>query len=92
VFRIRFENWSGPVPDATAVSVTTIRQPGDSKQVFHFSPLLDSATNSSFLQSLDSIPEPHEFKAIAALFSEGKVYSFLHFLNDSLLRSSLLSL
>ena len=73
VFRVRFENWTGEVPDATAVSVTTIRQPGDSKQVFHFAPLLDSATHGSFLQSLDSIPEPHEFKAVATVFSEGQL-------------------
>ena len=71
MFRVRFEEWKGTSPEAAAISVATVRQPGDVKQTFHFAPILDSATNGSFLQSLDTIPEPHEFKAIVTLPSEG---------------------
>jgi len=74
VFRIRFEGWSAGavVPDATTLSVTTLRQPHDVKQVFAFAPMKDAA-NADFLQSLDSIPEPHEFKATLTLNSASGV-------------------
>ena len=46
--------------DASAVSVTTIR-PDGTRQVFTME------SRGGYLESLDAIPEPHEFKAIVRL-------------------------
>eukprot|EP01038_Epipyxis_sp_PR26KG_P012643 gene12643-16951_t len=62
VFRIKFENWHGPLPVQSSISVTTQRSTGF-KQIFKFS------SHISYLQSLDSIPEPHEFSATVSFDS-----------------------
>jgi cation diffusion facilitator family transporter len=48
------------VPPADSVSVTTIR-PDGSRQTFRFAP------RRGYLESTDSIPEPHAFKALLTL-------------------------
>jgi hypothetical protein len=65
VFRIQFEGWSVSSPiDASQISVTTQR-PDGTTQLFLFSPFSD------FLQSFDTIPEPHEFKVTVKVSVDG---------------------
>jgi cation diffusion facilitator family transporter len=55
-FRARFEKWSGVTPTATAFSIE-IKRPDGHRQTFAF------ASGAGFLESVEAIPEPHEFKA-----------------------------
>jgi cation diffusion facilitator family transporter len=61
-FRLRVEGGPGvlPSPEAQAVTVETLRADGK-RQVFAF------ADRGAYLESLDEIPEPHEFAAIVRL-------------------------
>jgi cation diffusion facilitator family transporter len=59
VFRIQASN-GAPMPPVQHVAVTTIR-PDGSRQTFRFAPL------GGYLESTDSIPEPHAFKALVTL-------------------------
>ena len=58
-FRLRFEGSAG-LPEAQAVTVETVR-PNGQRQVFAL------ADRDGYLESLDEIPEPHEFAAIVRL-------------------------
>ncbi|MGY4475983.1 nickel/cobalt efflux transporter [Bradyrhizobium sp. USDA 3364] len=58
--RWRLRSESGTLPAADAVSMVTIR-PDGSEQHFRFT------DRSSYLESLDEIPEPHAFKARIAV-------------------------
>jgi cation diffusion facilitator family transporter len=59
VFRIQTSS-GGTVPPAELVTIATIR-PDGARQVFRFSQRL------GYLESIDSIPEPHAFKALVDL-------------------------
>jgi cation diffusion facilitator family transporter len=59
VFRVQ-STGGGGVPPAEFVTITTIR-PDGARQVFRFSQRL------GYLESIDSIPEPHAFKALVDL-------------------------
>ncbi|WP_175873104.1 CDF family Co(II)/Ni(II) efflux transporter DmeF [Burkholderia sp. BCC0397] len=60
VFRVAAATNETKLVDANAVSVTTIR-PDGSRQAFAMT------SRSGYLESVDDIPEPHEFKAIVRL-------------------------
>ncbi len=53
-FRMRTESASAPLPRAAALSLETLR-PDGSRQTFAF------AERAGYLESLEDIPEPHEF-------------------------------
>ena len=81
MFRVHFENWNGSLPEAGAISVVTVRQPADEKQTFSFAPVIDSATQATFLQSVENIPEPHEFDAKLIISGTEGVLLHFHFLD-----------
>ena len=64
--RFRLTRASGPPLSAAAVSVKTLR-PGGSRQTFAF------AERGGFLETVDEIPEPHEFAAEVTI--EGRTTS-----------------
>lgn len=67
VFRVAFEGWSGAVPSAADVSVTTVRpNEGGASQVFAF-----ALHEGGFLQSTVDIPEPHDFDATLSIKGAG---------------------
>lgn len=59
-FRVKPEGNSMLLPEAGALSVETVR-PDGRRQTFPF------IGNDGFLESIDEIPEPHEFRAILSL-------------------------
>jgi cation diffusion facilitator family transporter len=61
VFRLHSE--ADALPDATLIEVETVR-PDGTRQLFSFAP------RGSCLQSVQEIPEPHEFTAIVRVASE----------------------
>jgi cation diffusion facilitator family transporter len=67
VFRLRCE--AGRLPDADRVEIETVR-PGGARQVFSF------AGRGAYLQSVDEIPEPHEFLAILRVDGEEREIAF----------------
>jgi cation diffusion facilitator family transporter len=66
-FRLRAE--SAPALLASAASIETVRQHG-ARQVFAF------ADRGSFLESIDEIPEPHEFEAKVTINGEAHPVAF----------------
>jgi Co/Zn/Cd efflux system component len=66
VFRLSFGDWKGDIPDPKNFVIKTIR-PDKSKEVFRFSRL-----NDSYYQSINDIPEPHQFSAIIRINNEKK--------------------
>jgi len=64
VFRLTAE--TGPLPSAEAISIETLR-PDGVRQTFSLRSIADG------LESLETIPEPHEFVAVLKL--EGTIYS-----------------
>jgi cation diffusion facilitator family transporter len=66
-FRLRAE--SAPALLASAASVETVR-PDDARQIFAF------ADRDGFLESIDEIPEPHEFKANVTMNGETHPVAF----------------
>jgi cation diffusion facilitator family transporter len=67
VFRLRCEG--GPLPDVSRVEIETVR-PGGLRQVFAF------ASRGAYLQSVDEIPEPHEFLAVVRVDGEERTIAF----------------
>ena len=67
--RFRFTRESGPALNASAVSVETVR-PDGARQVFAF------ADRGGFLESIDEIPEPHEFDAEVTIDGERRQVVF----------------
>lgn len=67
VFRLRCE--AGELPDAERIELETVR-PDGSRQVFAF------ASRGAYLQSIDDIPEPHEFTAILRIAGEERTIAF----------------
>lgn len=67
VFRLRCE--AGELPDAERVEIETVR-PDGSRQVFAFT------NRGAHLQSIDDIPEPHEFTAILRIAGEERTIAF----------------
>lgn len=67
VFRLRCE--AGKLPDAECVELETLR-PDGSRQVFAF------ADRGAYLQSIEEIPEPHEFTAILHIAGEERTIAF----------------
>jgi cation diffusion facilitator family transporter len=63
-FRLRFEDWNGATPPASALSVE-IERPDGRRQTFALAP------RSDHLESIDDIPEPHEFKARLRIAVDG---------------------
>jgi hypothetical protein len=77
---VRFINWNNVIDMITLSSqltVTTIRQNG-SQQIFQFRPLIDS-----ILQSIEDIPEPHEFTALVNYKEEIHKVEFKEINDDS---------
>ena len=67
VFRIECE--AGRLPEAQSVEIETVR-PDGARQTFAFS------NRGSYLQSLDNIPEPHEFTANIRVAGEKRTVVF----------------
>jgi cation diffusion facilitator family transporter len=67
VFRLRCE--ARELPDTERVELETVR-PDGSRQVFAF------ANRGTYLQSIDDIPEPHEFTAFLRIAGEERVIAF----------------
>jgi cation diffusion facilitator family transporter len=67
VFRLRCE--AGGLPDAERIEVETVR-PGGARQVFAFT------DRGAYLQSIEDIPEPHEFTAILRIAGEERTIAF----------------
>lgn len=67
-FRLRFEN-QGKVTASDSVAVLTTRQDGTT-QAFSF------VSREGFLESVDEIPEPHEFTARLTLGHQGHSHDF----------------
>ena len=67
VFRLRCEK--GRLPEARHVEIETVR-PGGARQVFAF------ASRGAYLQSVDEIPEPHEFLAVMRVDGEERQIAF----------------
>lgn len=67
VFRLEAE--TGSLPDAALVEIETVR-PGGSTQRFAFTAL------GAYLQSVDEIPEPHEFTATIRIAGEERTIAF----------------
>ena len=67
VFRVRCE--AGELPGAGSVELETVR-PGGARQVFAF------ANRGAYLQSIDDVPEPHEFTAILRIAGEERSIVF----------------
>jgi cation diffusion facilitator family transporter len=67
VFRLSCE--TGPLPDAQRIEVETLR-PDGSEQVFTFE------NRGAYLQSIDTIPEPHEFTALLRIGGEEHAIAF----------------
>ena len=67
VFRLRCE--TGELPEAERIELETVR-PDGSRQVFAF------ASQGAYLQSIDDIPEPHEFTAILRIAGEERTIAF----------------
>ena len=67
--RFRLRGASGPAPSAAVVSVETLR-PDGARQVFAF------ADRGGFLESLDEIPEPHEFAAVVTVGGRATTVNF----------------
>ncbi|HEV2268430.1 MAG TPA: CDF family Co(II)/Ni(II) efflux transporter DmeF [Steroidobacteraceae bacterium] len=67
VFRLRCE--TRELADAEGIEVETVR-PDGSRQVFAF------ANQGAYLQSIDPIPEPHEFTAILRIAGEERAIAF----------------
>lgn len=59
-FRVRSEGTPATLPPAEALSIGTVR-PNGTRQTFSF------AARSGYLESLEEIPEPHEFTATVRL-------------------------
>ena len=72
VFRIKTTNWTGAVITSDDITVQTIRTDNNNnnnnEQLFKFAP------KDTFLQSVDEIPEPHEFKAVVVVKSLSKEF------------------
>lgn len=70
-FRVRFEGAQGampvPVPGGQSVTVETLR-PDGTHQTFAF------ANRGAYLESVDEIPEPHEFTAKVSLGHAGHIH------------------
>lgn len=68
-FRLRFEDESGliPVPGGQSVTIETER-PDGSRQQFSF------ADRRAYLESVEEIPEPHEFAARVTLVHDGHAH------------------
>lgn len=64
VFRIRFQHWTGAVPDASNVFVTTLRPTHAHGSTVKTKAKFLFGQYSGFLQSTSDIPEPHEFTAV----------------------------
>jgi cation diffusion facilitator family transporter len=67
VFRLRCE--AAGLPDAERIELETVR-PDGSRQVFPF------ANRGEYLQSIDHIPEPHDFTAILRFAGEERAVAF----------------
>jgi cation diffusion facilitator family transporter len=67
VFRLRCDK--GQLPDASRVQIETVR-PSGARQVFDF------ARRGGYLQSVDEIPEPHEFRATLRIDGEEREIAF----------------
>jgi cation diffusion facilitator family transporter len=67
VFQLRCE--AGELPDAERIELETVR-PDGSRQVFTF------VNRGAYLQSIDEIPEPHEFIAILRITGEERTIAF----------------
>ena len=67
VFRLRCE--AGELPEAERIEIQTVR-PDGSRQVFAF------ANRGAYLESIDAIPEPHEFTAILRIGGEERPIAF----------------
>ena len=67
VFRLRCE--AGKLPDAGRIELETVR-PGGVRQVFAF------ANRGAYLQSIEDIPEPHEFTAILRIAGDERTIAF----------------
>lgn len=67
-FRVRFEG-HGTVPQGQTVTIETQR-PGGARQAFVL------ASKGSYLESVDEIPEPHEFTVRLSIAQDGHAHSF----------------
>ena len=67
--RFRLLRESAPALLASAASIETVR-PDGARQVF------DLADRAGFLESIDEIPEPHEFKANVTIYGETHAVAF----------------
>lgn len=70
-FRIHFEDKGGPVnpPDPQSVTLETFR-PDGTRQAYEL------ARRESFLESVNAIPEPHEFRAKLSISHSGDAYAY----------------
>jgi cation diffusion facilitator family transporter len=73
VFRLRAE--TGSVPDADVISIETIR-PGGRRQSFLFDQF------DGYLQSRDTIPEPHAFEALVNIDGRTQTVTFEEHAHD----------
>ncbi|GGF10213.1 cation transporter [Aliidongia dinghuensis] len=69
-FRARFEGSQGPmpVPGGQSLAIETVR-PGGARQTFTF------ANRGAYLESVEEIPEPHEFTAQIRLAHSGHAHT-----------------
>ncbi|CAM5285948.1 hypothetical protein AFEL58S_00047 [Afipia felis] len=67
-FQVRAEGAATGLPRAAALSLETVR-PGGARQTFSF------AARDGYLESMEEIPEPHEFTASLSLFHGDHVHS-----------------